>query len=172
MRTQFAILLAVVCSTAFAEEPDTLRIEQEAAAFFDNYLDVYNRRLGHPERSEQFRSEISAVVHLPVMQSPPTSLPFVTESADDFGRNFEAFLTGLEKKGVTRLIWDKTSFHLLSPRKLLANNIGHGIDENGNVLYETISLYLLVRDDNDWRISLFSPYLIENELQVEPSLQR
>lgn len=171
MKSLFVIVVFLVCSTCFAGEADRLAIEQEAAAFFDEYLQVYNRRFGHPEHSQQFRAEIGAVVTMPVLQSPPTSPPFMTDSDADFGRNFEGFLVNLEKKGVTQLIWNKTDFHVLSPTKLLANNIGHGIDDHGNVLYETISLYLLVRGDEGWRITLFSPYLIENELQISSARQ-
>ena len=168
MKTLFAILTIVICTTCFADEVDTVDLKQEAAAFFDDYLQVYNRRFGHPERSEQFQSEINALVHMPVMQSPPVSLPVVPESREKFGSNFEGFLLGLERKGVKKLVWNKTSFHVLSSRKMLANNIGHGVDDKGNVLYETISLYLLVRGDDGWRIALFSPYLPENELNIAP----
>lgn len=168
MKTLFALLTTVICASCYADVIDTFDLEEEAAAFFDDYLDVYNRRFGHPERSEEFRSEINALVHMPVMQSPPVSLPFVPESREKFGSNFEGFLLGLERKGVSKLVWKKTSFHILSPRKLLANNIGYGVDEKGKVLYETISLYLLVRGDDGWRIALFSPYLLENELHFAP----
>ena len=171
MKTVFAILLTLACTSILADEPDSRLAEWEASAFFNDYLDVYNRRFGHPERSEQFRSEISTLVNFPVMQSPPTGLPFVTESKEDFGRNFEGFLIGLEKKGVSQLVWKKTSFHALSPNKVLANNIGHGVDDDGNILYETVSLYLLVKGDDGWRISLFSPYLLDNDLQIQPLLR-
>ncbi|MEO1245300.1 MAG: hypothetical protein AAFX56_06390 [Pseudomonadota bacterium] len=170
MKKLFAIAAFLICSTCFADEADRLVIEQEAATFFDNYLEVYNRRFGYPEKGQQFRSEINAVVNMPVLQSPPTSAPFVTDSREDFGRNFEGFLMSLEQKGVTQLVWYKTSFHILSPKKVLANNIGHGIDDDGKVIYETISLYLLVCGNDGWRISLFSPYLVENELLIESSL--
>ena len=50
----------------------------------------------------------------------------------------------------------------LSPSKAVANNVGHGIDADGQVVYETASVYLVYRSDASWVIQTLNPYLLEN----------
>ncbi len=154
------------CILASAKDPAMLA-EQQAAQFMDGYLAVYNRRLNHPERSAQFRSELAEIVHTPLLLSPPTGAPQVPQ-LDDFTNNFEGFVTNLEGKGVVRLQWHQTQFHALSPNKVLANNIGHGVTAGGDVAYETISLYLLYRatPEQAWQIVMFSPYSKNNPVSL------
>jgi len=144
-------------------------IEQQASQFMDEYLAVYNRRLNRPEHSDLFRSELAALVHTPLLLSPPTGTPQVPSSADHLARNFEAFVTQLEGKDVVRLEWQQTQFRVLTPNKVLANNIGHGVTANGDVAYETISLYLLHRPspDESWKIAMFSPYSLSHKLSLD-----
>lgn len=140
--------------------------EHSLRTFFAEYLDIYNRRFGHPDRSAQFRSELQSVVLLPLMQAPPSSAPRVVETADVLGRNFEGFVTQLEKKGVAELRWNSVELQMLSENKAIANNIGHGVDADGNVVYETVSVYLLYRQDGKWRIFLFSPYALDKRISL------
>ncbi|WP_152025259.1 hypothetical protein [Congregibacter litoralis] len=79
-----------------------------------------------------------------------------------FTKNFEAFVNMLDSKKVMRLEWQRVQLQILTPNKILANNVGHGLNAAGEVVYETVSLYLLVRDEGDWKIALFSPYDVKN----------
>lgn len=162
-----ASLLLAMSTFVSASENDSQAIEREAAAFLDNYLSVYNRRFGHPERSAQFRRELGELVHMPFLQAPPTGKPLVPESLEAFTASFEGFVSMLEQKNVDRLEWQQVQLHVLTPNKVLANNIGRGLTVNGEVAYETISLYLLYRGEDGWKIAMFSPYYINNALSLE-----
>lgn len=165
-------LLTILSFCLFAAVPaaaeksdDKAMIKKQASEFMASYLGVYNRRFGKPEASAQFRQELSDLVTKPFMQAPPIGQPVVPE-LKTFTRNFETFLTRLEARGVTKLQWARTEYRVLSPNKVLVNNVGQGIKADGGIGYETISLYLLHRTDEGWRIALFSPYLPENAASI------
>lgn len=168
MRLLIAGLCTFVCHAAAATgvtssgDPGA-----ELRAFFDDYIAVYNRRFGQPEHGERFRAEIGNLVQMPVLQVPPKGAPVAPESAAALGVNFERFVTMLEARGVARLEWLQVDVHPLSANKALANNIGRGVNGEGETVYETVSLYLLHRDDEQgWRIALFSPYDVNKPLRI------
>lgn len=164
-----ALLLLSACQMIQADNSvssDNTTEIKEATAFFDQYLDTYNQRFGHPERSTHFRESLKRLVTDTVMFSPPSGKPQAPPSKDEFAKGFETFVMNLEKKGVVKLQWEKVDINLLSPNKILANNVGIGVDAQGNVHYQTISLYLLVKIDEKWQIALFSPYLKEYALKI------
>ncbi|MEM9531446.1 MAG: hypothetical protein AAGA23_11035 [Pseudomonadota bacterium] len=162
----FAGLLVLFSNSVTADAADPQLINREVSDFFDEYLSVYNRRFGKPERSEQFRREIGELVTFPLLQAPPVGQPRVPENLDAFARGFESFVSSLEKKSVQRLVWESVEFEILTPNKVLANNIGVGLTADGAVAYETVSLYLLYRTENGWKIVMFSPYDRNNTLQL------
>ncbi|EAQ98803.2 hypothetical protein KT71_09257 [Congregibacter litoralis KT71] len=163
LRLLFASLMFVSCCTTGADEPSDREIlELEARGFMDRYLAVYNRRFGHPERGAKFREELGELVTMPLMIAPPMTKPRVPASVSAFTKNFEAFVNMLDSKKVMRLEWQRVQLQILTPNKILANNVGHGLNAAGEVVYETVSLYLLVRDEGDWKIALFSPYDVKN----------
>ncbi|MEM7280876.1 MAG: hypothetical protein AAF438_04545 [Pseudomonadota bacterium] len=163
--TTFFVLL-VMCSPLSANDDGNRSTEHEVSKFMNNYLGVYNRRFGHPDRSQQFRNELGKLVVMPFLMAPPMGKPQVPESLDVFTANFESFVTMLEGKQVVRLEWAQEEYKVLTPNKVLANNIGQGLTEDGEVAYETVSLYLLYREQDGWRIAMFSPYLVENTLSL------
>jgi len=163
------ILISFILATtvpSFSGDSSKKSIDSEAREFLDDYLSVYNRRFGHPELSKQFREDLQNFVHDSLLLSPPTTPPQILPSKEKFAQAFEGFVTGLEKKGVVRLQWDKVQVKQLAPNKILANNIGHGVTDKGEVVYETISIYLLYKVDGDWKIAMFSPYLLENAIDI------
>jgi len=162
-------VLTIAANSVSAQSADREHIEREAANFFENYLAVYNRRFGHPERSAQFRKELGNLVQMPLLISPPMNAPQTPPSKDVFTENFEGFVKMLEGKNVTRLEWQQLQLHVLTPNKVLANNIGYGYTETGEVAYETVSLYLIYRHDDSWKIAMFSPYDVKNNLQSKSS---
>lgn len=164
----FLISFILVVSTPnFAGDESKEENLSQAREFFDDYLAVYNRRFGHPERSVQFRTELIGLVHDELMISPPNSPPQVLTDLQLFAKSFEGFVTGLEKKGAVRLQWKNVELKELAPNKILANNIGHGMNAEGELVYETVSLYLLFKVEGQWKIALFSPYLPENTLDID-----
>lgn len=167
-----ASLLVAFCSSgsAAAEDGGQQQIEREVAAFFDGYLAVYNQRFGRPERSAQFRQELSEQVHMPFLQSPPMSAPRVPDSVETFTSSFEGFVSMLERKGVSRLQWERMEFQVLTANKVLASNIGVGVSEDGEIVYETASLYLLYRTEGGWKITMFSPYDVDKAVRLGPSV--
>jgi len=167
MRITLSLFLLVFFLPSNANELQTSLIEQQAAEFFDDYLAVYNRRFGHPNRSAQFRLEIGEIAHMPLLLAPPGGQPQVPESRESVARNFERFLSDLESKGVTKLQWQQVSVHVLTPNRVLANNIGQGVNDAGEILYETISIYLLVRNGNKWQIAMFSPYDLDKAVHID-----
>jgi hypothetical protein len=157
-----AVLLIICCSNTRADAPNAREIlELEAAGFMDRYLAVYNRRLGHPDRSEQFRRELGDMVLMPLLVAPPRSRPRVPTSLNAFTTNFEGFVEILESRQVSRLEWQQVHLRVLSSNKILADNVGRGLNAAGETVYETASHYLLFRDDGAWKIALFSPYEVE-----------
>ncbi len=164
----FLISFILVLSTAnFAGSESKVANISQARAFFDDYLSVYNRRFGNPKGSEQFREELIALVHDSLMLSPPNSAPQVLSDMELFAKSFEGFVTSLEKKGAVRLQWKNVELRELTPNKILANNIGHGVNAEGEIVYETISIYLLYKVEGQWKIALFSPYLPENAIDID-----
>lgn len=168
-KVMFTTLILTLCVCANAETSDRQKIEEDAAAFLDRYLAVYNRRFGHPERSAQFRKELGDLVSAPMMLAPSMSKPQVPPSTDAFTQGFEGFVKMLESKNVARLQWQSVELHVLSENKVLANNVGHGITHTGELAYETVSLYLIYRVADSWKIALFSPYEMENKLRIKRS---
>ncbi len=164
MKLLQTLLILMLCPTcvdyANAESPS----ENQATEFFEHYLDLYNQRFGHPEHSEMFRSEMAKLMYEPLLQVPPKGDPIVHNSRDVFVKNLEGFVTQLEKLGVVRLRYDQMQLHMLTPNKLIANNIGHGLNEAGEVVYKTISIYLLYRVDNEWQLTLLHGYDIDKAL--------
>lgn len=143
---------------------DALPVEKEVDQFFDRYINTYNRRFGKPERDAAFKAEIVEHLNVPLLQAPPNRAPMMVESAERVGRNFAAFVSQLEKKGVERLQWQEKHLKVLSPTQVLASNVGHGVDADGNVLYETVSIYLVYKIDGDWKIISLSPYQVDNKI--------
>ena len=160
------ILLVMSLLPAAVSGSEQMQLEMEASKFMDDYLAVYNRRFGRPQRSQQFREELGNLVTMPFIQSPPTSKPRVPATREEFTKNFEGFVTMLEGRGVVRLVWAKKELRVLSSKKVLVNNIGHGLTADNEIAYQTISLYLLYREDDVWRIAMFSPYDLENQLEL------
>ncbi len=161
-------LLVGAVPLCMAEE--TVPVEAQVDQFFDQYIATYNRRFGQPERDAAFQTEIVEHIHTPLLQAPPTGTPRVLESAEAVGRNFAGFVTMLERKGVQQLQWQDKQIRVLSPTQALANNVGQGIDANGKVVYETVSIYLVYKIEGSWQIISFSPYGIQNRISIlEPA---
>ena len=76
--------------------------------------------------------------------------------------------TGVLHKSPSVYFFDpaKNAFGHITQHHEVANNIGRGVNADGETVYETVSLYLLHRDDEGWRISLFSPYSVGNTLRI------
>ncbi|GAB4200303.1 MAG: hypothetical protein Tsb002_36390 [Wenzhouxiangellaceae bacterium] len=144
----------------------SLAFEEEVRQFFEQYLAVYNRRFDHPQDDTAFKEDMAGFLHGPLLQLPPTSPPRLMESAELAASNFAGFVALLEQKGVRRLYWHEMQLQVLTPTKVLANNIGHGVDAEGNVVYETISVYLLYKSEAGWRIVVFSPYQMANKFEL------
>ncbi len=139
-------------------------IKSEVKQFFDTYLKTYNQRFGRPDRTESFINSLSNLVHQPFIMSPPTGAPFQPKDQAAFTQVFNGFVQQLEKKGAVKLTWKSVDFEILSPNKVLANNIGIATNVKGDVIYETISVYLLYRSEDGWKIVLFSPYELERSV--------
>lgn len=155
-------------SSAFAEQADSSYIQREATDFFHTYLGTYNKRLGQPDRDADFLAELSALVNKPFIMAPPSATaPFYPESDELFARVFSGFVKQLERKGAVRMEWQQISIQVLTSHKVLANNIGRAFNADGEVVYETISLYLLHRSDSGWKITMFSPYDFAQRLEFE-----
>lgn len=141
-------------------QPSHAQLKKEATDFLNVYLNAYNKRFGHPERKESFMAELTGLLNDPFILAPPKNKPFSPDNLT----GFERFVQGLEKKGAVKLRWEEMNLHVLTEKKILANNVGFGIDAGGKVVYETVSVYLLYRTDNGWKIVLFSPYDMQNKL--------
>ncbi len=146
---------------------DTLRVEAEVDQFFDQYIATYNRRFDNPQADALFQTEIVEHLYTPLLQAPPARPPRVLESAEAVGRNFAGFVAMLERKGVQRLQWQQKQLRVLSSTQVLANNAARGIDAAGNVVYETVSIYLVYKIEDRWKIISFSPYGIENRIALK-----
>jgi hypothetical protein len=88
----------------------------------------------------------------------------MVESAEQVGRNFAGFVAKLEQKGVERLQWQDKQLKVLSPTQVLASNVGRGVDADGKVLYETVSIYLVYKIDGRWKIISLNPYQVDNRI--------
>ncbi len=142
-------------------------INTEVRQFFDNYLNTYNQRFGQPDKTESFISSISALIHEPFLMSPPASAPFQPQGQNQLTQVFDGFVQNLEKKGAVKLSWQSVNLQVMTANKVLANNIGIATNKKGEVVYETISIYLLVRDEGNWKIALFSPYELERKVIIK-----
>jgi len=138
----------------------------EVRAFFDAYLDTYNQRFGHPEQRAEFIASLSALLHEPFIMSPVNNPPFLLPTTADLTRGFDGFVQQLEAKGAVRLSWQEVNLTPLSEHKFLANNVGVATNSQGEVVYKTLSLYLVVRVDDQWKIALFSPYEMDRKISV------
>lgn len=143
---------------------DDLPVAAQVDRFFDAYIGTYNRRFGNPDRDAAFRTEILEHLNVPLLQAPPNRSPIMVESADRVARNFASFVAQLEQKGVVRLQWQDKQLKVLSPTQVLASNVGHGVDAQGNLLYETVSIYLVYKIEGRWKIISFSPYQVDNAI--------
>ncbi|MEL7449007.1 MAG: hypothetical protein AAFN78_07340 [Pseudomonadota bacterium] len=152
-------------ASALCETADAATLKQEATAFFHTYLGTYNKRLAEPESEQAFLDELRSLINTPFIMAPPSAnAPFYPESEEMFARGFGGFVKQLERKGAVRMEWQEINVEVLTPNKVLANNIGHAFNASGDVVYETISLYLLHRSDSGWKIAVFSPYDVANKL--------
>ena len=140
---------------------------KEVRVFFEAYLDTYNQRFGHPEKTAGFISSLSALIHDPFIMSPVNNPPFLLPTTADLTRGFDGFVKQLEAKGAVQLSWREVSLTQLSDHKMLANNTAVATNSDGDVVYETQSLYLLVRVDGHWNIALFSPYEPDRKISIQ-----
>ena len=139
----------------------------EVRVFFDAYLDTYNQRFGHPDKTAEFITSLSSLIHDPFIMSPVNNPPFLLPTTADLTRGFDGFVQQLEAKGAVRLSWQEVNLTPLSEHKFLANNVGVATNSQGEVVYKTLSLYLVVRVDDQWKIALFSPYEPSNKLEFK-----
>lgn len=173
----FVAILIFSTGTEAAKPVETLNkssqveIKQQARDFFHDYINSYNRRFKHPAKKEAFINDLSALVNMPFMMSPSnsTTLPRIFNTLDEFSPFFERFVQNLESKGAVSLQWQEINLHVLSENRILANNVGLALNAEGEKVYETISLYLIQRINNQWKIVLFSPYDFANRLQFSQS---
>lgn len=155
-------LLLIVAPLYGAEEAEPVAAQVDR--FFDQYISTYNRRFGNPGGEAAFRAEIVEHLNIPLLQAPPNRSPMMVESAEQVGRNFAGFVAQLEQKGVERLQWQDKQLKVLSPTQVLASNVGHGVDGDGKVLYETVSIYLVYKINGRWKIISLSPYQVDNRI--------
>ncbi len=158
MKKLASTILLLLCTVCAAETSPNHSLEREAALFFDDYINTFNTRIGHPERSEAFRSDMAELLYEPLLSAPQKSAPRVMTSRAEYAKNLESFIGFLESKGVVSLQYDSVQLHVLTPTKVLANNIGRGIDAAGETQYETISVYLLYLNEGQWQIAMLSAY--------------
>lgn len=156
-----AFLMGIAPLCGARENPP---VEAQVDQFFDQYISTYNRRFGNPGADAAFRAEILEHLNVPLLQAPPNRSPMMVESADRVARNFAGFVAQLEQKGVERLQWQEKQLRVLSPTQVLASNVGHGVDADGNILYETVSIYLVYKIEGRWKIISLSPYQMENKI--------
>lgn len=166
MRLLLILVLLVFTSTSAAGEFDDAAVEREVTDFFTEYLQSYNRYFADPENDPELRV-ITEHFQMPLMQAPPVGQPFVPESREQFAAGLKGFINNLSDKGVESLQYKEVQIHILTPTKVVASNIGHGIGQDGDVVYETVSLYLLHRSKVGWKIALISPYAIERALNLD-----
>ena len=140
---------------------------EQVNLFFDAYLDTYNQRFGHPDKTAEFITSLSSLIHDPFIMSPVNNPPFLLPTTADLTRGFDGFVQQLEAKGAVKLSWRQVNLTALSANKVLANNAAVATNAVGEVVYETQSLYLLVRVDDQWKIALFSPYELGRDITVQ-----
>lgn len=170
MKLLGAFLLMAPHLDADAEPAKHATLKAQATQFFHRYIGTYSARLGHPERREKFLGDLSALIHTPFIMAPPSSTPpFYPGDPETLGRVFDGFVQQLERKGAVRMAWQEINLEVLTENKILANNVGLALDADGEVVYRTLSLYLLSRIKGDWKIVLFSPYDFDNKLALGPA---
>ena len=139
----------------------------EARVFFDRYLETYNQRFGKPQQTAAFIGALKELIHDPFIMSPVNNPPFQLPTTADLTRGFDGFVRQLEAKGAVKLSWQEVNLTPLSDNKILANNAAVATNTEGEVVYETLSLYLLVRVNGAWKIALFSPYDPNHKVSVQ-----
>lgn len=168
---QLTLWLALLSFTqlhaATQEKQSDETIKAEVSVFFDAYLDTYNQRFGYPEKAEVFVESLSKLIHTPFVMAPPSGQVFYPNTPDLLTRSFDGFVQQLEKKGVAQLVWASESYTVLTNQKVLVNNKALGLDEKGNTVYKTQSIYLAVKSEKGWQIALFNPYDIDRNLDVK-----
>ena len=165
--SQWIIGLALMLGMApLCSARDAIPVEAQVDQFFDQYISTYNRRFGNPGGEAAFRAEIVEYLNIPLLQAPPNRSPMMVESAERVGRNFAGFVAQLEQKGVERLQWQEKRLKVLSPTQVLASNVGHGVDADGNTVYETVSIYLVYKIEGRWKIISLSPYQVQNKVAL------
>ena len=65
----------------------------------------------------------------------------------------------------TLYVFSADVYNLIIGLNEIKPNVSFLLD--GNVVYETISIYLLIRDKDQWKIALFSPYDMANKLSFD-----
>jgi hypothetical protein len=169
IKTLAATLIVVVLLAALptSAAQDAADVEGEVRDMLERYLAVYNRRFSDAASETEFKSDIVGFLRMPLVMFPPTGAPSVIASPDEAARNFAGFTSMLKSKGVIQLRWHDRQLQVLTPTKVLVNNLGHGVDEEGNLVYETVSVYLLFKSSAGWQIQTLSPYFVENRFEIE-----
>lgn len=158
------MILTLSIGAAHASASDNSgQVLKEVHAMFDAYMEVYNRRFTNVIDDEGYQTEIAQYLYAPLLMFPPTNKPAVMDTPEAAAKNFAGFTAMLMRKGVTRLKWHDMQLRVLSPTKVLANNVGRGSDVDGNLVYETVSVYVVYKSDDGWKIQTLNPYLVENK---------
>lgn len=160
------LAMAIGASPVHAED-DSTQIIDEVRSMFGQYMAVYNRRFNNAIDDAGYKNEIAEYLYAPLLMFPPTSKPAVLDTPEAAAENFAGFTAMLMRKGVTRLKWHDMQLQVLSPTKVLANNVGRGTDIDGNIVYETVSVYIVFKSENGWKIQTLNPYLVENKIDIE-----
>lgn len=164
MKVLRTLLLSMVCTIAAASPNTNDSLEDQALDFFEQYIGLYNHRLGHPERSDWFQTEMAKLIHAPILNVPLNGAPRATATSSEYASNLDTFIAQLESRGVSRLQYLNIQVHALTPNKVIANNLAHGFNNAGDVLFETISIYLLYQNGEQWQIAMLNAYDVANAL--------
>lgn len=141
-------------------------IKKEVKSFLDNYLDAYNKRIAKETSADEFIRELSVFLNTPFIIAPPKSASRYPETFEQKKQSFDGFVKSLHKKNAVKLQWREVKLRVLTDNKVLANNVGEGVDHKGRVVYETVSVYLIRKGKDGWKIVLFSPYDINNKIEI------
>ncbi|MEM7691619.1 MAG: hypothetical protein AAF194_04135 [Pseudomonadota bacterium] len=167
-RTVICIVLVYFFqASAIAAAGDSEKAQAQVLQMFNDYLAVYNARFGNSAADMAFKENIVGYLHTPLVMFPPAGEPRVVTTQEQAANNFAAFTSMLEKRGVEKLQWHTLEVEILSPTKAIANNTGRGVDAKGKVVYETVSVYLVFKGKDGWKIQTLSPYLVENTLHFD-----
>ncbi len=168
LSTLLASLIFVLCigTTSSTAAIESEALEENIREMFESYINVYNRRFQSRTGDAEFREEIVQYLHTPLVMFPATSPPQVVETSAKAAANFAGFTNMLISKGVKNLEWQDLQIRVLSPNKAIANNVGHGTDAEGRLVYETVSVYLVLKSDAGWVIQTLNPYLIDQRFSL------